>query len=219
MREGQRWTLPWPPKARYKRGMKHHILAATVLCALALTIAPRAYAGIGDQSMDPAASNGTSDDSSDSDAKKPAAAPSPTPSSKAASAPAAAATVNDASLGPNEALFDAISRGDLDAARDAVARGADMNAENALGQKPVDASIDLGRNDITFMLLAQRPLTAVAESEPSTPIAPAPPAPAPRRQFGASHRQVAAQPVEQVAENKPAADPGTPQPAVGFLGF
>src|SRR5687767_6115211 len=54
------------------------------------------------------------------------------------------------SLSPNAALFDAISRGDLPAARDAVTRGADLNARNVLGLTPIDAAVDQGRNEIAF---------------------------------------------------------------------
>ena len=57
---------------------------------------------------------------------------------------------------PNEALFDAVNRGDILAARDAIGRGADLNATNVLGLTPVELSVDLGRNDITFLLLSMR---------------------------------------------------------------
>lgn len=176
---------------------------------------PRAYAAIGDQSFDPAANNGT-DQSDDDSSTKPQAPPSPTPGSKANEAPAATATANDSALDPNAALFDAISRGDLAAARDAVARGADLNATNALGQKPVDASVDLGRNDITIMLLAQRPLV-VDTSTGAEVLATAAVTPVAVTHAGSSRR--AAAPQRELAEAKPVANPGTPQPQVGFLGF
>ena len=57
---------------------------------------------------------------------------------------------------PTEALFDAINRGDIAAARDALNRGADIDARNVLGMTPLDSSIDLGRNDISFLLLSMR---------------------------------------------------------------
>ena len=59
-------------------------------------------------------------------------------------------------IGPTAALFDAINRGDGLAARDAINRGADMNGHNILGQTPLDMSIDLNRNPITFLLLSLR---------------------------------------------------------------
>jgi hypothetical protein len=61
--------------------------------------------------------------------------------------------VSSTLLSPNDALFDAIDRGDIVAARDAVARGADLGATNAVGQSPIDESVDLGRNEITFLLV------------------------------------------------------------------
>lgn len=59
-------------------------------------------------------------------------------------------------LPPTDALFDAINRGDIASARDALARGADFTARNVLGLTPLDQSIDLSRNDITFLLLSLR---------------------------------------------------------------
>jgi hypothetical protein len=64
-----------------------------------------------------------------------------------------------ADLPPTEALFDAINRGDMLSARDAVNRGADINGRNVLGMTPLDLSIDLGRNEITFLLLSLRQAT------------------------------------------------------------
>ncbi len=57
-------------------------------------------------------------------------------------------------LPPTESLFDAINRGDLAAARDAIARGAELHTPNVLGLTPLELSVDLGRNDITFLLLS-----------------------------------------------------------------
>ena len=57
---------------------------------------------------------------------------------------------------PTEALFDAINRGDLAAAKDAINRGADINGRNVLGLTPLDLSVDLGRNNISFVLLSLR---------------------------------------------------------------
>ena len=123
-----------------------------------------------------------------------------------------------ADLPPNEALFDAINRGDIGEARDAINRGADIRAENVLGMTPLELAVDLSRNDITFMLLSLRGATGGALSAKAAAAA----APAP----------VAAKPLKVVAKRaapKPAApavrqyaistDPGTPDPQAGFLGF
>ena len=139
-------------------------------------------------------------------------------------APAPIAGDPAANLSPNAALFDAISRGDLGAARDAVGRGASLEARNALGLSPLDAAVDQGRNDIVFYLLSTRDMgRGPVISEPSaaglaTPRAAATPAPRPQ----------ATQPAAAVAAAAPAAprnarlwagDGGTARAEIGFLGF
>jgi hypothetical protein len=160
--------------------------------------------------------------------QKPAPAlPSAIPGAKARG-PVAPATKNANDMDPNEALFDAINRGDIGAARDALNRGAELNATNVLGMTPMELSVDLGRNDISFLLLSMRgegggserqgkpiPLPSQANSRPAPVASKTPaktrPAPAPRQ--------------TAVAERPPAApklyagDGGTPQPSAGFLGF
>jgi hypothetical protein len=69
---------------------------------------------------------------------------------------AAPATRIPADMSPNDALFDAINRGDVAAARDAMSRGAELSARNVLGMTPMELSVDLGRNDISFLLLSYR---------------------------------------------------------------
>ncbi|MDE2514509.1 MAG: hypothetical protein KGL12_00645 [Rhodospirillales bacterium] len=137
-----------------------------------------------------------------------------------------------ADMDPTQALFDAINRGDLKAARAAVDRGADLHGHNVLGMTPVELSVDLSRNDITFMLLS----FGAGSANPA-----APPLPAPKR--GVPARQVArAAPVHvapvhvapvHVAPSRPApvraaSQPaptyaelggGSPAPSAGFLGF
>ncbi|MGC8477541.1 MAG: ankyrin repeat domain-containing protein [Acetobacteraceae bacterium] len=129
-------------------------------------------------------------------------------------APAAA---DVAAMNPTEALFDAINRDDVAQARDALGRGADLRARDALGMTPLQLSIDLGRNDITFLLLSMRHAEAPAPPPPAgggaaiRPAALAAPAPArPRRRPAPA--PVAAAPVV-------AAGGGAPVPDAGFLGF
>ncbi|HWL82786.1 MAG TPA: hypothetical protein VNR89_17695 [Roseomonas sp.] len=136
-------------------------------------------------------------------------------------------------LGPNEALFDAINRGDMAAARDAMARGADLNARNVLGLTPLESSVDQGRRDITFFLLSSRP-TVVTSVEPSAPAPrPAPPAaarnvpltaPPPTALRSAAPapggREPAARPAPRTTyATSGTADGGAPRPDKGFLGF
>ena len=59
-------------------------------------------------------------------------------------------------MGPTEALFDAVNRGDIAAVRDLLTRGADLGGRNALGLTPLELAVDLGQNDIAFLLLSLR---------------------------------------------------------------
>lgn len=131
---------------------------------------------------------------------------------------------------PNDALFDSINRGDITGARDALSRGADFNARNVLGMTPLDQSIDLGRNDITFLLLSLRGSAPRPES-PAQANAGGKGAKPPRRETAANPapgirslntRQVSQQtsprPVAAAQQPSPG-DNGTPNPQSGFLGF
>lgn len=112
-----------------------------------------------------------------------------------------------AEMSPNDALFDAITRGDLAAAKDALNRGAQLEAHNVLGQTPTDAAIDLSRNDITFLLLSMRTSVPSAHAVVQTAAAPAP------------HAKGGHAKVVRTAARAVPADRGTPNPAVGFTGF
>jgi hypothetical protein len=91
---------------------------------------------------------------------------------------------------------------------------------------PLDQSVDLGRNDITFLLLSLRNGDTKLARRASTPTAQtaatAKPAPA---QAKVVVRASATLPAKQAAQVAPAAprlfagDGGTPNLAVGFLGF
>jgi len=120
-----------------------------------------------------------------------------------------------AEMSPNDALFDSITRGDLAAAKDALNRGAQLDAHNVLGQTPTDASIDLDRNDITFLLLSMRgatgstpPSTLAAEHQQSAP--------------GKGRRKAVIPASAHGSESHTpqlSTDRGAPNPAVGFIGF
>ncbi|HJS84996.1 MAG TPA: hypothetical protein VJ779_06015 [Acetobacteraceae bacterium] len=127
-------------------------------------------------------------------------------------------------MSPTEALFDAVNRGDLAGVRDAISRGADLGASNELGLTPLDLSIDLGRSDITFLLLAMR--NAGAESggrqlAQAAPAASPQEAATPRTKPG--RRLATRVTVEQAGEpSLPrlyAGNGGEPIPSAGFLGF
>lgn len=128
-------------------------------------------------------------------------------------------------MNPTDALFDAISRGDVAAAREAVGRGADTNARNALGLTAADSAVDQGRPDMIFYLLSLR---GTAGSAPPPPGAERPPLPAnnsPGRREPATRPAAAgpAPPPQAAAGLRTARlfanDGGTAQPEMGFLGF
>jgi hypothetical protein len=137
-------------------------------------------------------------------AEPPAAIPGAVPDPDAAVIPADKVA---AEMSPNDALFDAITRGDLPAAKDAVNRGAQLDAKNVLGQTPTDAAIDLSRNDITFLLLSLR--GSVNSSRPSQQASDA------LRSQAKTH----AVKVSVKAARANPSDRGTPNAAVGFSGF
>jgi hypothetical protein len=141
---------------------------------------------------------------------------------------------------PTDALFDAIHRGDIVAARDALSRGADLEGRNVLGQTPLDLSIDLNRNDITFLLLSMRtppntegvPTPQVAEPSAPAPQAVAQSSAAPAPATTSTHHGRLAHTnaptgIVPVAVHAPQTPPrrfassggGAPNPQSGFLGF
>ncbi len=116
---------------------------------------------------------------------------------------------------PTTDLFTAINAGDYNAAQDAIGRGADLNGQNALGETPIDLSVALNRNSITFLLLAARNDSGDNSTDASASAA----APAPHRALHDVKSQ--AVPVKLI-ENPNAATrdiSGTPNPSAGFLGF
>lgn len=160
-------------------------------------------------------------------AEKPALpAPAAVPGAKARDQ-AAPATRMASDMQPTEALFDAINRGDIAAARDSLNRGADLGGVNILGMTPMELSVDLGRNDISFLLLSMRgedsgrgaravgrdTTQAVASAKPGQP----PKAVAVVKHGAPANAAVAAKPV--ATPRLFANDGGRPQPNAGFLGF
>jgi hypothetical protein len=178
----------------------------------------------------------TSPQAQAAEAKARQAAPAPPPAIPGAQSKtdaAAPAVKPPSDLAPNEALFDAINRGDMTAARDALNRGAELDARNVLGMTPLDLSVDLGRNDITFLLLSMRGDSGGSRLPPKptqTAQAPAPPpvrhgrAVAERRAHVVMTAAVpaAASPRPAPASQKAplyAGNGGAPIPQAGFLGF
>jgi hypothetical protein len=127
-------------------------------------------------------------------------------------------------MSPNDALFDAINRGDIASARDALSRGADLGAHNLLGMTPMELSVDLGRNDISFLLLSYRG-TGSSPSAAPTQTQAATPATRPKVTAAKPTPREPVVPVKAVAPATPqtprlfANDGGAPVPNAGFLGF
>ena len=197
-------------------------LLALLLCTAALPayaqIGPSvggpggtSYGGSGGSGL-PARSHAGQDEDGGKKEEKPVAPPPAIPGAQPdADAAVIPADKVAAELSPNDALFDAINRGDLGAAKDAVNRGAQLDAHNVLGQTPTDAAIDLSRNDITFLLLSLR--GSVSSFRPAQ-VATAAGKPAHGK---VKVTRVAAQ--HAAPAHVAAADRGTPNPAVGFNGF
>jgi hypothetical protein len=132
-----------------------------------------------------------------------------------------------ADMPPTEALFDSINRGDLAGSRDAISRGADLQGTNVLGLTPLELSVDLGRNEISFLLLSLR--SGGGYSAARVAAAPAetkPPTRAERLAAGQAERarkaQAAARPAVAAAPRAPrlfAGNGGAPIAQSGFLGF
>lgn len=153
----------------------------------------------------------------------------------------------ESGLSPTDALFDAINRGDLVAARSAIGQGAQLDAKNLLGMTPLELAVDLNRNNIAFLLLSiEHEGHAAANSAGASPALSVPPTSAavpiagaaatgPRGAAGTGGSVEALLLAGQPASNaravrasprsaaEPAALPpggsGSPNPAVGFLGF
>lgn len=137
----------------------------------------------------------------------------------------------NANLSPTAALFDAINRGDLPAARDAVSRGASLEERNVLGLTAIDAAVDQGRNEIMFFLLSARGANRPQQT-PDASLSPAQRAARDRAAAAEAERSARAAaaalgggrgaPRGPAPVTKPrlfANDGGAPRPEMGFLGF
>ncbi len=137
-------------------------------------------------------------------------------------------------LPPTEALIDAINRGDILTARDAINRGADLDSTNLLGLTPIELSVDLGRNDISFLLLSLRgaPGSVQASKQPggAPQQTPPPMTLAERRAAARAARASAVASTKMTGTTREAVVPvraptlfagngGAPVPSAGFLGF
>jgi hypothetical protein len=156
-------------------------------------------------------------------AKEAARLAAPPPAIPGAVTDEATATSGHASVDmePTAALFDAINRGDMTAAKEALGRGADMNGKNVLGQSPLEMAIDLNRNDITFVLLSMRntengaPVASIQTASVSASGSDDAAGPPVKTKGKHGHAVAGLAPKPQ----RYAADGGAPKPEIGFLGF
>ncbi|MDE2319107.1 MAG: ankyrin repeat domain-containing protein [Rhodospirillales bacterium] len=125
-----------------------------------------------------------------------------------------------ASGDPTQELFAAINANDYGSAQDAVSRGADITAKDQFGETPLDLSIALNRNNITFLLLGTRNELA-SQGLSGTVGAPwtldKTPASKPVSHKASAVLPAAASPAPRASV--PAGGTGTPNPQAGFLGF
>lgn len=160
------------------------------------------------------------------------------------SGPIQQGTIDSTLLSPNDELFDAINRGDITAARDALSRGADLSTTDAVGQTPIDLSVSLARNNITFLLvtmlhagggditdaqgpMAQPPantlgLSSKDQKAVSTPVGFFSPQPtAAAKSIHTKRYGTAAARSETVTSTPPAyaGGSGSPNASAGFVGF
>jgi hypothetical protein len=153
--------------------------------------------------------------------------PPAVPGAASNSANVAPATITPAEMEPNDELFDAINRGDIVAARDAISRGADLGGRNVLGMTPMELSVDLGRNDISFLLLSmrgdsgRRPPASATAAATAAAEKPQPAKPGKTRQAAPAVAKAAtpSQPAAPQAPRLFSGDGGAPNPNAGFLGF
>ncbi len=216
------------------------VIAVCALVCCGVTGAPSANAqGIGSagtlnstQGAAPSFSTEQLDRSLRSQRRPPAALPGAAAKDQAIAPPSRVPSL----MSPTDELFDAINRGDMPAVRDAISRGADLSATDELGLTPLDLSIDLGRNDVSFLLLSMRAAgsaTAGGQGQAGRPAQAAMSEtrtrPVRTKGMQRAEREHAPRAVTKAGDAEPAGEPslptlfarngGTPIPRVGFLGF
>ncbi|HVZ09189.1 MAG TPA: ankyrin repeat domain-containing protein [Rhodopila sp.] len=157
--------------------------------------------------------------------KKRERAPDTLPGAQAR-APVAPAQKSPNDMSPNDAMFDAINRGDIATVRDAISRGAQLDARNVLGMTPLELSVDLGRNDISFLLLSMRGEYGSDGARHTGALDKAFAADAAAEGKASRKKPARVTPAAAVVATKPVSAPklfandgGAPVPSAGFLGF
>jgi hypothetical protein len=209
------------------------LMLSTVMLDVCVRPALAQYGGLGPSASSPQSLQGRPRIEGPDQTKKPDVQPDALPGA-AARADRVAPSQGTAIADPTTALFDAINRGDISSARDAIDRGADLDGPGILGMTPLDLSVDLGRNDITFLLLSLRngdtkfarktpAQTTAAGKEAAAHSAAAQGKATPAKpttvKTAAHPPSTQAKPGVPVKSTLVAGDSGTPNPAAGFLGF
>lgn len=191
------------------------LLFLALLTGSAVVMAPMHFACA--QSDDDEAEAEAADSAKQAEARRAARASAPPAALPGAEANEEVSGHANGDLNPTAALFDAINRGSLGAAKEALNRGADMEGHNVLDQTPLDMAIDLNRNDITFLLLSLRTLDdehVIAPSSTHSGIA---------MHDGSGHLTFDGTSHSRsgmlMATSRTPRDNGTPRPEIGFLGF
>ncbi|MCP1241068.1 ankyrin repeat domain-containing protein [Acetobacter lambici] len=187
------------------------VSSALLFSSLAMLVAVPAFA---DEAEDQAAAAESAEKSESAKAAKHAAPPTAIPGAEGSDDEAGEGGGHpNRDIEPTVALFEAINRGSVASARDAINRGADLNGHNILGQTPLDMSIDLNRNPITFLLLSLRNSSSLRGDDSVGAVSTSD-----LRMGGGSADE------DDTSKNK-AHDPrydrtgGAAQPSIGFLGF
>ncbi len=187
------------------------VSSALLFSSLAMLVAVPAFA---DEAEDQAAATESAEKSESAKAAKHAAPPTAIPGAEGSDDEAGEGGGHpNKDIEPTVALFEAINRGSVSSARDAVNRGADLNGHNILGQTPLDMSIDLNRNPITFLLLSLRNSGNTQGSDSVGTVS-----------TSALHMDAGSADADGETKGK-AHDPrydrtgGAAQPSIGFLGF
>lgn len=122
---------------------------------------------------------------------------------------------SNSDMEPTAALFDAINHGSISAAKESINRGADLNTRNILGQTPLEMSIDMNRNPITFLLLSLRNTDYSPRGTVSTGT------PTVKMENGSGHLTIGGDSSASKAASRMrrTSNGGTPNPTIGFLGF
>ncbi|WP_338331579.1 ankyrin repeat domain-containing protein [Acetobacter sp. LMG 32666] len=187
------------------------VSSALLFSSLAMLVAVPAFA---DEAEDQAAAAEAAEKSESAKAAKHAAPPTAIPGAEGGDDEAGEGGGHpNRDIEPTVALFEAINRGSVSSARDAINRGADLNGHNILGQTPLDMSIDLNRNPITFLLLSLRNSSSIRGSDSTDAVS-----------TSDLHMGGGSAYDDEDTKSK-AHDPrydrtgGSAQPAIGFLGF